>query len=161
MSHASGLPVKAIVNLTSPNQKFQLLKPSVGAVLKILALEIEPPEQPMKMANAIIETPLAPELRQVPGKFVENHAVAAFVIRAITILNRTSLKALRDCIGYFADPMVQTVVPNIDHLAVYRIGRRIQRAYDCSADVTGVNQGPPRAAIAAHPNASTRPCQPA
>jgi hypothetical protein len=161
MSHASGLPVKTIVNLTSPDQKFQLLKPSVGAVLKILALEIELPEQLMKLANAIFETPLAPEIRQVPSKFVENHTVAAFVIRPITIFNRTSLKALRDCIGYFADPMVQTVVPNIDHLAVYRIGRRIQRAYDCSADVTGVNQRSPWAAITTHPNASTRPGQPA
>lgn len=63
MSHTSGLPVKAIVNLTSPNQKFKLLKSSEGAVLKILALEIEPPEQLMKLANAIIETPLTPELR--------------------------------------------------------------------------------------------------
>ena len=118
MSHASGLPVKTIVDLTGPDQKFQLLKTSVGAVLKILALEIELPEQLMKLANAILETPLTPELRQVPGKFVENHAVAAFVIRAITILNRTSLKALRDRIGYFADPMVQIVVSDIDHLAV-------------------------------------------
>ena len=54
----------------------------------------------------------------MPGKFVKNHAVAAFVIRAITILNRTSLKALRDCIGYFADPMVQIVVSDVDHLAM-------------------------------------------
>lgn len=118
MSHASGLPVKTIVDLTGPDQKFQLLKTSVGAVLKILALEIELPEQLMKLANAIIETPLTTEIRQVPGKFVENYAVAAFVIRAITILNRTSLKALRDCIGYFADPMVQIVVSDVDHLAM-------------------------------------------